>query len=142
MHRRDHRPWMPALAGVIGCGLLLSGCSDTSGDSGSADPCAQLNHLVQSVDAFQAADPVQAQADDLRAKIDQLRGRIDAAKVGAGDRLDAALTALETKLDDLQSQLAAAGAQAQQDVASWKAEVDALLAKWAVVRDRIQARCG
>ncbi len=143
MDRRDHRLRTHVIAGVLGCGLLLSGCSGMAENAKSNDLCSQFDQLVKAADEFRAADPGQAKADDLRAQANHLRDSVNQVQAVADGQLDDVLSALEARLDDLRDELAAAGDEAKEAAtAQWKEDVEAVLERWAIVRDRVATQCG
>ena len=141
MQRRDHKPWTHVLAGVLGCGLLLSGCSGMAENARSNDFCTQFDQLVEAVDEFKTIDPAQASGDDLREQADHLRDSINQVQAVAEGRLDDVLSALEARLDDLREELIAAGDEAKETLQLRKDDVQAVLDQWAIVRDRVTTQC-
>jgi outer membrane murein-binding lipoprotein Lpp len=143
MRRRHQQRRTTVAAGLIVSGVLLSGCSTMADNARNTDLCTQFDQLVKAADEFRETDPAQVRADDLRARTDHLRDSVNQVQAVAEGRLDDVLSSLEATLNGLSEALTAAGQDARQAVAALEEDdVQAVLDRWAIVRDRVAAQCG
>jgi hypothetical protein len=143
MRRRHQQRRTTVAAGLIVSGVLLSGCSTMADNARNTDLCTQFDQLVKAADEFRETDPAQVRADDLRARTDHLRDSVNQVQAVAEGRLDDVLSSLEATLNGLSEALTAAGQDARQTVAALEEDdVQAVLDRWAIVRDRVAAQCG